>query len=123
MNLEAVYPNPNDPNDEMSFEELRAKARGWADRVWVAETKQGVLEDSASQRENRGVSSMASGKSTECPVIDIEPCSSDPFEGPDERLNNIIDEEARSQKNGRPKKMKIREVKAETQTSIAPSLT
>ncbi|KAI4093374.1 MAG: hypothetical protein LQ344_002962 [Seirophora lacunosa] len=39
VNLEAVYPNPNDPTEELSFEELRAKSRGWLDRNWTAEKR------------------------------------------------------------------------------------
>lgn len=37
MNLEAVYPDPEDPSVEMSFDELRAMQRGWLDRVWAPE--------------------------------------------------------------------------------------
>lgn len=40
MNLEAVYPNPNDSTEEFSFEELRARSRGWLDRDWAAEQHQ-----------------------------------------------------------------------------------
>lgn len=39
-----MYPNDN---DEMSFEELRAKARGWFDRDWAAEARQRKAEDAA----------------------------------------------------------------------------
>lgn len=34
MNLEAVYPNPSKPSEEFSFDELRARHRGWSDKVW-----------------------------------------------------------------------------------------
>ena len=34
VNLEAVYPNPNDPGEELSFEELRAMHRGWLSKDW-----------------------------------------------------------------------------------------
>lgn len=118
MNLRAVYPNPDDPSQEMSIEELRAKARGWADKIWVAENREKAVEVSASQEKDKGPCSAAIGKPPEQPLIDIEP-SSDLQKVSETRVENIIDEDIRSQKNGRTKKMKIREVKAETQTSIA----
>ena len=34
VNLEAVYPNEDDPSQEFSFEELRAIKRGWAAKDW-----------------------------------------------------------------------------------------
>ncbi|KAI4718232.1 hypothetical protein E4T48_05581 [Aureobasidium sp. EXF-10727] len=40
VNLEAVYPDPNDPSIEFCFEELRARHRGWLDRDWAAERRQ-----------------------------------------------------------------------------------
>ncbi|KAL8992662.1 MAG: hypothetical protein Q9188_007532, partial [Gyalolechia gomerana] len=40
VDLEAVYLNPHDPTQEFSFEELRARSRGWSDRNWAAERKQ-----------------------------------------------------------------------------------
>ncbi|KAI4192510.1 MAG: hypothetical protein LQ346_004282 [Caloplaca aetnensis] len=40
VNLEAVYPNPDNPAEEYSFEELRARSRGWLDRDWATEKKQ-----------------------------------------------------------------------------------
>jgi checkpoint serine/threonine-protein kinase len=37
VDLEQVYPNPEDPmSEEFSFEELRARHRGWLDRDWAA---------------------------------------------------------------------------------------
>lgn len=41
VNLEAVYPNLNDPMAaEFSFEELRARHRGWMDYDWAAIRKE-----------------------------------------------------------------------------------
>jgi checkpoint serine/threonine-protein kinase len=40
VNLEAVYPNPEDPEaEEFCFEELRAQHRGWFDVDWKAPAK------------------------------------------------------------------------------------
>lgn len=118
MNLRAVYPNPDDPSEEISIEELRAKARGWADKIWVTESREKAVEVSAPQENDTGLCSAAIGKLPEQPLIDIEP-KSDLQKVSEARVENIIDEDIRTQKNGRTKKMKIREVKAETQTSMA----
>ncbi|KAH7551462.1 Mad3/BUB1 homology region 1-domain-containing protein [Bipolaris maydis] len=41
VDLEKVYPNHEDPmSEEYSFEELRAKHRGWLDRDWAAMRRQ-----------------------------------------------------------------------------------
>lgn len=117
MNLEAVYPNPDDPNEEMSFEELRAKVRGWSDRNWVAEYQQIAFERSQPREHNQRACSILQNKPTECLLQGIEQ-SSNLQKGSELRTDSVLDEEARSQKSGRPKKLKIREVKAEVQTGI-----
>lgn len=122
MNLEAVYPNPDDPNEEMSFEELRAKARGWADRDWAAEKKQQDFEDAQLQEQEQRRASIESEKNIEHMLArDVEQ-NPNPHTASELFIDNIVDDEARSQKSGRPKKMKIREVKAEVQTSISSYL-
>lgn len=108
VNLEAVYPNPDDPNEEMSFEELRAKARGWLHREWPAEMKPKKQDESPQQ--------VDLSESVEYKV------SNDRQHGlghkvPEIGSNNTA-EENHGLKNERPKKMKIREVRAEAQTSI-----
>ena len=113
MNLEAVYPNPDDPNDEMSFEELQAKGRGWTGRDWVAEN--GLQ----SREHHEEASSTMEKKRVEFLLQGVEQ-SSDLQKLSETRIDSALDEEARSQKSGRPKKLKIREVKAEAQTGIAP---
>lgn len=120
MNLRAVYPNPDDPSEEISIEELRATARGWADKIWVAESREKAVEVSASQENDKGLCCAVLVKSPEQPLLDIGP-SSDIQKVSEARFENTIDEDIRSQKNGRTKKIKIREVKAETQTGITLS--
>lgn len=34
VNLEAIYPTPEEPGTELSFEELWAASRGWLDSCW-----------------------------------------------------------------------------------------
>ncbi|KAI0400523.1 Mad3/BUB1 homology region 1-domain-containing protein [Xylaria palmicola] len=38
VNLEAVYPYPEEPGTELSFEELWAASRGWLDACWDSES-------------------------------------------------------------------------------------
>ena len=120
MNLEAVYPNPDDPNEEMSFEELRAKARGWADKDWAAENKRRDFKGGQSQQQEQQPASTEVGKNIEYMLAqDVEQNSSSQ-NASELYTDSNVDDEFRSQKCGRPKKMKIREVKAEVQTSIPP---
>jgi len=39
VQIETVYPNQDDPSEEYSFEELRAKKRDWLDSDWDAKMK------------------------------------------------------------------------------------
>ena len=39
VNLEAVYPTPEEPGTELSFEELGAASRGWIDACWDDESR------------------------------------------------------------------------------------
>ena len=49
VNLEAVYPTPEVPGTELSFEELRASSRGWLQKKWKPERVDFfVLEDAKS---------------------------------------------------------------------------
>ncbi len=118
MDLEAVYPDEVDPNKEMSFEELRAKSRGWLSRDWAAESKQriatepraSIAADVASEAEG------AAGKETDLTrdiqsKLEIHDSPSIPLDA------TIAVDIGRGSKAGRPKKMKIKEVKGETQTS------
>jgi len=120
VDLEAVYPNENDPNEEMSFEELRAKSRGWLSRDWAAESKQRIAEESQTSttpeprskavgeaEEDVGVRADTQG------LPEVHDSSSLPLDA------TIAVDIGRGSKAGRPKKMKIKEVKGETQTSTS----
>lgn len=107
VKLEAVYPNPDNPNEEMSFEELRAKTRGWLHRDWAAESKP--------RKQNEQQVKTKALESTEHTSTNHGENSSSHLD-PDMRTENMVDE-SQVLKNERPKKMKIMEVKAEVQTS------
>ncbi|KAH7034973.1 Mad3/BUB1 homology region 1-domain-containing protein [Microdochium trichocladiopsis] len=52
VNLEAVYPTPEEPGTELSFEELWAASRGWLDTNWEEESEEDDLYDSIQHDEN-----------------------------------------------------------------------
>lgn len=121
MNLEAVYPNPNDPHEEMSFEELRAAFRGWMGKDWAAEKEQQrVMQLQAQAQENTWEDSEADN------VVDVtiaEQLQQGLVINSDQEKHAeaaITKEDGREGRSRRPKKMKIMEVRAETQTSWCP---
>lgn len=107
VSLEAVYPNPDDPNEEMSFEELRAKARGWLHKDWA-------VRDSP-KKQNESQLQIEPQEPTQHMLVnhgELEPSR----KLSDTQVDNISDGNDRLRIE-RPKKMIIREVKAEVQTS------
>ena len=119
MNLQAVYPNEDDINEEMSFEELRAKSRGWLARDWAAESKQGI----GKQLRTEAIQNQDTDEAVQPP--EDSQSTQDSHSGPDLRnspnttldYTNTIDL-PREGKSGRARKTRIREVKGETQTSM-----
>lgn len=117
VNLEAVYPNPNDPNEEMSFEELRAAFRGWMGKDWAAEREQlRVMQGQA----------QAQGLTTDAEADDAlngdlaDQLQRDLVIDNDQVIHSEIAASkggTREGRSGRPRKKRIMEVKGETQTS------
>ncbi len=118
VNLEAVYPNPDNPDEEMSFEELRAQSRGWLNRDWGAERRTARQAKSVLASLPEPISSPASaiedmGSSTQESQPTIEAALRT-----DSRVEATSGKDTgREGKPARPKKMKVMEVKGETQTS------
>ncbi|KAL2810844.1 Mad3/BUB1 homology region 1-domain-containing protein [Aspergillus granulosus] len=105
VNLDAVYPDYKNPNHEVSFEELRAIKRGWMDMDWRA-PKEPLKQ--------------ISGNATQADDYHIDKKLPDQFH---QKLNlESADESASPQpqesdaKSIKARKLKVREVKAETQT-------
>lgn len=118
VDLEAVYPNDNELHEEMSFEELRAKSRGWLDRDWAAESKQRMAEESQSRASSMPV--MVIAAETQADAETVPDVQSQP--GTQDSTTTLLDNTiavdiGRASKGGRTKKMKIKEVRGETQTS------
>ena len=118
MNLEAVYPNDDDQDEEMSFEELRAKSRGWLDRDWAAESKQRIAEASQACEAEDQLSTAASTEEAIKVLQSARPKPDTQSSSNTQLETTIAVDIGREGKAGRPKKTKVREVKGETQTSM-----
>lgn len=116
MNLAAVYPDRDNPTFEMSLEELRAAKRGWTDKDWSLQKKNVLKEVSGNKckqpvicagKENRTGQALAT-KLQEKLVIENEV--------PPARERVEVMEVYQDVKEVKQKKLKIREIKGETQT-------
>ena len=123
VDLEAVYPNVNDTNEEYCFEELRAKHRGWIEKDWKPKKNSIRKHDSEPQEPSQILEEYRSGQHGSSAFADqVDPemaqkltdslVSDSPHQPalPSQDRNTLDDPDSR------PKKMKIMEVKAETQT-------
>lgn len=95
VDLETVYPSPEEPGTELSFEEVWAANRGWLNRTW----ENGAASDFPENNENT-------------PPVVTEAVTSKLIIALDE--NGRIPEQGR---DGRSKKKKVTEVN-ETQISM-----
>lgn len=115
VNLEAIYPNPNDPNEEMSFEELRAQSRGWSSKDWAAEKLLKEVEGAVSRVDDENIDSQVPDLLVDYALVqDVEIRSR--VTKLEVRADQTPDEPSRTSRAGRVKKMKVMEVKAEAQT-------
>ena len=111
VNLDAIYPKENESGVEMSFEELRAKARGWLERDWTP-----VVTVSTKQEDQQQcpIDSRRSLESTN-PKSHAQAHSQIPVP---ENLETTLAVDMNDEfKNSRPKKIKLKEVKDQPQTS------
>jgi checkpoint serine/threonine-protein kinase len=104
VDLESVYPTPEETGTELSFEELRAAHRGWLSKVWKPETTRPVSSDSTPKE-----STTKSFVNIENPIRDVSEklvIARDP---------HILDENGAAKeqnRDGRGRRMKIKEVNA-----------
>ncbi len=111
VDLDMLYPNPNDPTEETSIEEVRAARRGWLDRDWPQEEVQMEVQPLPSPpRETRTTQQTA--------IIEEE----NQLIPEAESSQSISAENSREPRAGRSRKMGIMEMKGETQTSRTLSL-
>lgn len=116
VNLEAIYPTPEVPGTELSFEELWAANQGWLDVAWDDESMAGAEDEQAPTDENNPDVDLLSRKVAEKLVVHQDALMLDE--------NGAVKDQARAHK---PRKKKVMEVN-ETQISklhdflYAPSL-
>lgn len=131
VDLQAIY--PTDSSDEMSFEELRAAARGWLTREWSNDNQRYPSKDEA----------LTSSVHTEasCNFVrenNFNDRQSHSLSSPEilEKSDNIISESTtgldlghtvaldlgRENKGSRTKRTIVKEIRGETQTSKVPWL-
>lgn len=121
VNLEAVYPNPDDPSEELCFEELRAKHRGWLDKDWSKSEEVNAMpqqEAEVQSREDERAEQEPSDRIEEALVtLQLQEAAVESVPLKDE---SDARESARGGKGDRVKKLKVKEINA-TQTSKRPS--
>ena len=118
MNLEAVYPNKND-SEEISIEELRAKSRGWLDMDWATESKQRTIEKSLETIGHEPNFELLTETRVDAELVQDVPSQPGTQDSTTILLDTTIAVDiGRGGKGARPKKMKMKEVRSETQTSM-----
>ena len=125
VNLDAVYPNADDISEEYSFEELRAKHRGWLSRNWRqdAVTPSGLPPFQAGAPQQEEVGKIRIEQKDE--VTTLEPPQQDAsteLTG-DQTISDITEsrDDPKGTKAPRGRRKKVMEVKGETQTSNTTS--
>ncbi|KAL9630081.1 MAG: hypothetical protein Q9164_006595, partial [Protoblastenia rupestris] len=117
VNLEAVYPNHDDPHKEMSFEELRAKARGWLNRDWAAESKQRMAQEAQHNSAPDAEPLVAFEEENRCNDSQVISSQEEVQSSPSTQLETTIAVDINKEgKVNRTKKRRIKEIKGETQT-------
>ncbi|KAL8931856.1 MAG: hypothetical protein Q9211_006687, partial [Gyalolechia sp. 1 TL-2023] len=117
VNLEVVYPNPHDPTQEFSFEELRARSRGWSNKDWGAARKRARHLRTQEREDQAGFSASVLHKSD---VSISEDSRQDVVsQNPSEQLieRTPVDDMTQGTRARKSKRTKVMEVKGETQTA------
>ena len=119
--LEAVYPNGVDANsEEFSFEELRARHRGWLKKDWSkpmpsvkpAQTKQIIVEHEATCHLDLPTQSVLPHEEGPVKVLmESHPPQTVPLKG-----EVALKKANKEEKANRTRKIKVMEIRAETQT-------
>ncbi|KAL1846654.1 protein kinase [Paecilomyces lecythidis] len=112
VDLEAVYPDRRNPSFEISFEELRAIKRGWMDKDWRQKKPLKQISGNASCREP-----VVADDQENCPNGVLAENVNKLTIKEDRRLSTASRlEEDRDVKAAKAKKIKVKEIKGETQT-------
>jgi len=118
-NMEAIYPDWPQMSSEMSFEELRAAHRGWLCKDWAAERQEQVLAERRTAEGTMLTNDEEPRASVDAVLaIAVEERLVLQEEDEVQLESNTVKEGSREGRSGRPRKMKIMEVKGEPQTSM-----
>lgn len=143
VDLMQVYPNADDPmSSEFSFEELRARHRGWLDRDWAAHRRQEQEKMNKPAAQSPVINQPQTNTTplvTKKPAEQARKAQTVPLKGIEEDLilndentppsqaevekAKIAKKARREERANRTRKIKVmetREIRAETQTSILP---
>lgn len=109
VDLSAVYP---DAEEELTFEEIMAKRRGWLDQKWPREIKAEEPSQEISQDIDHSQEHEASSREISQDVAPDMPLN-------DQTLSDVTESKDLYAKESKPRRKKVLEVKGETQTSIS----
>ncbi|KAL8771897.1 MAG: hypothetical protein Q9209_002835 [Squamulea sp. 1 TL-2023] len=116
VNLEAVYPNPNDPTEEFSFEELRARSRGWVDKDWAADPRREKSCEPAAQK-NRTRSLSLEESEPNLSMTEDHRLNTESQSTTEQSVETMpIEDMTQRTRTRKNRRTKVMEVKAETQT-------
>ena len=118
VNLEAVYPDRENPSHEMSLEELRAVSRGWMDKDWSRQRKK-VLKEVSGNVPCRDPSAQAAGEDNVDKTLSAklhEKLVIAEKSQPSGEATDVV-EVHHDGRGGKSRRLKVREIKGETQTS------
>ena len=110
--MEAIYPTPEVPGTELSFEELWAANQGWLDVAWDDESIAGAEDEQAPTDENNPNVDLLSRKVAEKLVVHQDALMLDE--------NGAVKDQARAHK---PRKKKVMEVNETQISESAPRMT
>ena len=119
VDLDAVYSNADQGGDEMSFEELRAKARGWFQKDSSLPLKKRLDQEQlfSTLLPNDSVSDQLG-----CSALPNDPSKHQETSNETNLdLETTIAMNINSEHTSRLRKVKIKEIKAETQTGMTIS--
>ena len=119
VNLEAVYPRGNDPTVEFSLEELRAIARGWTAQSWTRDVQHPLKAVSQNIQKSPRIAKQypryADAGNLEDSLRD-KLVLAEHYQ--DSLANNHSPKNETDARAPKPKKLKSREVRQETQTGM-----
>ena len=102
----------------MSFEELRAQSRGWSSRNWAAERLLPSVDETASHGADKNKNDQMADLLVDYMLVSDVKERSIITAAVEVRVDAISEERTHVSRTGRTKKMKVMEVKVETQTGM-----